>query len=298
MNEEQPQEVFSPPAGKNRWLTAAAVIFFVATVVCGFYIVEHRREAAQLTAGYDQMGTALNQTRSQLDMVTAKLNSLTAPPPAEVAPTVAKPEAPKPRHVVAKRTRAKRAPADDPRWKQVQAELSEHQKAIEAARQDVEQARTDLEGKLGSTRDELNGSIARTHEELVALQKRGERNYVEFDLAKSKQFNRAGPISISLRKANTKHQYCDLKMIVDDFQVDKKHVNLYEPVLFYPADYAQPLELVINRIEKDQARGYISVPKFRQSELAAASAPGETATAQPSAPSTASLEHREASTPQ
>jgi len=297
MNEDQPQEISTPSGGKSRWLAAAAIVFFIISVACGSYIVEQRREAAQLTAGYDQMSAALNQTRSQLGTVTAKLNSLTASPPPEPAPSLARSEAPKAGHTTAKRKSSKRPPADDPRWKQVQAELLEHQKQIEATRQDVEKARSDLEGKLGSTRDELNGSIARTHEELVALQKRGSRNYVEFDLAKSKQFNRAGPISISLRKANTKRQYCDLKMIVDDFEVEKKHVNLYEPVLFYPADYAQPVELVISQIEKNQARGYVSVPKFRQSELAV-SAAGETAGPQSSAPSTASLEPRQADMPQ
>jgi hypothetical protein len=299
MNEDQPQEISTPSGGKSRWLAAAAIVFFIISAACGFYIVEQRREAAQLTAGYDQMSAALSQTRSQLDTVTARLDSLTASPLPEPAPSVARSEVPKAGHTAAKRKSksAKRPPADDPRWKQVQAELEEHQKQLEATRQDVEKARSDLEGKLGSTRDELNGSIARTHEELVALQKRGLRNYVEFDLAKSKQFNRAGPISVSLRKANTKRQYCDLKMIVDDFEVEKKHVNLYEPVLFYPADYAQPVELVISQIEKNQARGYVSVPKFRQSELAV-SAAGETAGPQSSAPSTASLEPRQAAMPQ
>ena len=297
MNEDQPQEFPTPSGGNNRWLAAAAVVFFIATVACGFYIMEQRRQAAQLTAGYDQMSVALNQTRSQLDMVTVKLNSLTAPPPAEVALAATKRQAPKPRHTAAKRTRVRRAPAEDPRWKKVQAELSDHQKQIAAARQEMERNRSDLEGKLGSTRDELNGSIARTHEELVALQKRGERNYFEFDLGKSKLFNRAGPLGISLRKANTKHQFCNLKLIVDDFEVEKKHVNLYEPVLFYPTDYAQPLELVINQISKNRARGYLNVPKFRQSELAASST-GATAASQPSAASTASLEHREVAMPQ
>jgi hypothetical protein len=37
----------------------------------------------------------------------------------------------------AKRKSAKRVPADDPRWKQVQAELLEHQKQLEATRQGV-----------------------------------------------------------------------------------------------------------------------------------------------------------------
>jgi hypothetical protein len=55
---------------------------------------------------------------------------------------------------------------------------------------------------------------------------------------------------------------------VNDSEVSKKHVNLYEPVLFYPEGYSQPLQLVINSIGKDAARGYVSEPKYKSSELA------------------------------
>jgi hypothetical protein len=65
-------------------------------------------------------------------------------------------------------------------------------------------------------------------------------------------------------------------MIVNDSEVSKKHVDLYEPVLFYPEGFSQPLEVVINSIGKDAARGYISEPKYKPSELAASasSSPG------------------------
>src|SRR5215831_8665516 len=74
----------------------------------------------------------------------------------------------------------------------------------------VAKNRTDLETSLSSTKDELNGSIAKTHEELVVLQKRGERNYFEFDLNKSKQFQRLGPLMLSLRRTDAKHMNYDL----------------------------------------------------------------------------------------
>ncbi len=77
-----------------------------------------------------------------------------------------------------------------------------------------------------------------------------------------------GPISLSLHKTSTKHDYFDLAMIVDDFRLDKKHVNLYEPVLIYPADSHRPLELVVNHIGKDQVHGYVSEPKYKETEQA------------------------------
>jgi hypothetical protein len=305
MNDEQIQQEETPdsPSEGNRGLKIVVVLLLCAAIAGFLYARHERSKAARLAAGYDQMSMTLNQTRGQLRALAEKLNALSAPQPPAPAPVAAPAPKAAPRPVArtrrhpSARAQAKPRPADDPRWKQVQAELAEHQKQIDAARQDVAETRTELEGRINSSHDELSGSIARTHEELVALQKRGERNYAEFDMQKSKYFQRIGPISIALRKTNRKHQYCDLKLLVDDHEITRKHVNLYEPVLLYPADYAQPLELVINRIEKNQARGYVSSPKYRQSELAAMPAPSAASTAAtplPPAGTTSSLEHRTA----
>jgi len=300
-------EVSSPTSPSHRWLVVAVILLFAACLGSAFCIVQQQREARQMAAGYDQMSVALNQTRSQLDAAMARINALSAPPAvapsqAQIAPPPTEETAPakaqRSRHI--QRKAHERSAEDDPRWKKVQAELDEHQKQLDATRQDLSHARTDMESKLTSTRDDLNGSIARTHADVVALQKRGEKNYTEFNLAKSKDYNHVGPLSISLRKADSKHLFCDLKLIVDDNEITKKHVNLFEPVLLYPADYAHPVEIVINQIDKNQARGYVSAPKFRLSELAAAT--GSETAASPisstASTSTASLEHRPAPSPQ
>jgi hypothetical protein len=72
-----------------------------------------------------------------------------------------------------------------------------------------------------------------------------------------------------LRKANTKHQYADLELMVDDFKVSKKHVNIYEPVVFYSGDRKAPVELVINSIGKNHIHGYVSEPMYKGAELEA-----------------------------
>ena len=179
-------------------------------------------------------------------------------PQKEEAPAPVAPPAPRrPAH----RAVAKRPPVEDPRWNQIQQQLGEQQKALAESKQQIaetqanlQQARSELEGNLQSARNELGGSIARTHEELVALQKKGERNYYEFNIGKSKAYHHNGPISISLRKVNDKHEYCDLDMLVNDTGISKKHVNLYESVTFYPEGYLQPVELVINDRNNGQKR--------------------------------------------
>ena len=174
---------------------------------------------------------------------------------------------------------ARSAPVDDPRWKQVQQQLGDQQKAladnqkqIADTQANLEQAKSELNGNLESARTELGGDIARNHDELVALEKKGERTYYEFSFEKSPTYHHTGPISIALRKADTKHEYCDLQMVVDDKAITRKHINLYESVTLYPEGYTQPLELVINRIDKDSVKGYVSEPKVRSKEQAAAPA--------------------------
>jgi hypothetical protein len=57
--------------------------------------------------------------------------------------------------------------------------------------------------------------------------------------------------------------------MVDDYKVSKKHVNIYEPVIFYVAENGRPVELVINSISRNHIHGYVSQPKYRASELEA-----------------------------
>jgi hypothetical protein len=57
--------------------------------------------------------------------------------------------------------------------------------------------------------------------------------------------------------------------MVDDREMSKKHLNIYEPAMFYPGEAQQPMEVVINSIGKNHIHGYISAPKYRASELAA-----------------------------
>jgi len=134
------------------------------------------------------------------------------------------------------------------------------------------------QGDLVNARTELTGSIAHTHDELVLLEKKGERNYTEFDLSKSKQFKREGPFELRLKKANDKHHYADLELLVDDRNLSQKHVNLYQPVMFSTPDSPQPVEVVINDISKDHIHGYVSASKYRQSELASMSNGAENST--------------------
>ena len=100
----------------------------------------------------------------------------------------------------------------------------------------------------------------------MALQRRGEQNIYEFKLTKSKEMQRVGPLSISLRSTSVKHKTYDLTMAVYDNALAKKHVNIYEPVWITLSDRPQPVQLVVNHVEKNEITGYVSEPKYKKSE--------------------------------
>jgi uncharacterized coiled-coil protein SlyX len=262
------------------------------------YGVHERNRVQELSAQAATAKSTTDQLQAQVQYLTARLNEMTAAqavnapalnsgapsvrakanvdedltPPAIATPPTApsqglaspsKPTAPK--HTTSAK---RRTSAADARYAQLKAQLDDQQKQLKDTQDQVAKNRSDLEGTISSTRDELNGSIAKTHDELVLLEKRGERNYTEFDLAKGKQFERVGPITLSLRKTDTKHKSYDLAMIVDDNELNKKKVNLYEPVWIHLDNGGQPVQVVVNKIEKNSVHGYVSAPKYKASELA------------------------------
>jgi len=115
---------------------------------------------------------------------------------------------------------------------------------------------------------EPDDRIAKTHAELLALERQGTRTYTEFSLTKSKRFQMIGPVAVQLRKVDTKHGYYDLKLTVNGRQLEKKHVNLYEPIWITTNEYERPSQLVVNTMSKNQVWGYWSAPKLTNSELA------------------------------
>jgi len=46
---------------------------------------------------------------------------------------------------------------------------------------------------------------------------------------------------------------------------------LYEPIWIHTENDAQPVQVVVNRVEKNLVHGYVSAPKYKPSELAVSS---------------------------
>jgi hypothetical protein len=263
------------------WLAVSgAVAAFILGDVAG-YVLHQRRTAETAIARQQQMSAELQQVHTQIDELTSKMNALEARLEQQPVASLPAVEATLAIHNAA----PNRRPTENLQLKKMQSQLDQQGTAIDQQGKAINQegkaiadTQNQLEGTrrdLSNTHTELSGSIARTHEELLLLQRKGERNYYEFDLAKSKHFQPQGPLGLRLRKADTKHQYADLDLIVEDRTVSQKHVNLYQLMMFHTADSTQPAELVINDISKDHIHGYVSSPKHRQSELASVPTPSQ-----------------------
>jgi len=223
------------------------------------YALHERRVTQSLAAQNEQELVSLNATRSQIDNLTATVKALDARPELTLAPVA--------NTTIAHRTASPRHHTLHRRVRQLQWQFDAQGKAIEDTRRNV----SATHGDLTSTRAELTGSIARTHDELALSRRDGEHNYYEFDIGKSKQFQKDGLLGIRLKKADTKHQYADLELLIEDRDLLQKHVNLFETVMFHTPDSPQPVRLVINSISKDHIHGYVSKPGYSQSELASMS---------------------------
>ena len=133
---------------------------------------------------------------------------------------------------------------------------------VTGVKNDLEDTKSKLERATGDM-GVMSGLIARNHDDLEELKRKGDRNYYEFTLQKSKTPQRVGPVQISLNKTDAKKSKYTMTVLADDKSIEKKDKTAGEPVQFYvkgTARYA-PYELVVFDVAKNQVTGYLSTPK-------------------------------------
>ena len=151
-----------------------------------------------------------------------------------------------------------------------------------ASAQDLSKLQTDANAKFGNlsgdiagnkkdlqatkdalmgTKGELSGAIAKTHDELVALAHRTDRDYFEFNLQRRHDRKKIGSIMIELLKTNQKQNLYTIDLFFDDKRTQRKDQALDQPVFFYVQGAQTALELVVNKLDKNRISGYVSAPK-------------------------------------
>jgi cell division protein FtsB len=160
----------------------------------------------------------------------------------------------------------------------VATEVGGAKKDIEATKSDLEATKGKLERSLGDM-NVMSGLIAHNRDDLEDLKRRGDRNYYEFTIQKSKNAQRVGPVQMSLNKTDPKKAKYTITVIADDKTIEKRDKTSGEPVQFYVKGSARmaPYEIVVFDVGKNQINGYLATPKEGGAAPAAA-APAAPAT--------------------
>ena len=284
-NVPSPQESYHyENTGTPRWIAVLFGVLFVALAAMGFfgYTAQSRmsQELAkaedankQLVQRLDQANGSLADLKGHLEVTEEKLGMTTA----ELAKAKSRAES----------IRKEQVAADQKLSSQlVQAQKDSEEKIgavatdLGGAKKDIETTRNDLEatkGKLDRAQGDMgvmSGLIARNHDDLEDLKRRGERNYYEFTIPKTKTAQRVGPVQISLNRVDQKKSKYTMTVYADDKSIEKKDRTAGEPVQFYVKGSSRmsPYEVVVFDVGKNQITGYLSTPKDASANAAPAAA--------------------------
>jgi len=141
----------------------------------------------------------------------------------------------------------------------VSGEVKAVDSKVEATKSDLAASRREIV----DVKNTLSQQIARNSSELADLRKKGERDFFEFDIRKAKkgQMQRVADIQLELRDTDPKKQKYTVLIQVDDSKLEKKDRTTNEPIQFLVGRDKLRYELVVNLIDKDRIRGYLSAPK-------------------------------------
>lgn len=131
---------------------------------------------------------------------------------------------------------------------------------VQVVRTDLDATRQDLASNKKDITD-VRSEVARNAGELAALRRKGERDYIEFDMAKTNQFQRIADVQVQLKKTDPKRQKYTVVVLADDNRVEKKDRPANEPIQFLVGRDRLRYEFVVNFVDKDRIRGYMSTPK-------------------------------------
>ncbi|HUE43823.1 MAG TPA: hypothetical protein VMP12_09670 [Candidatus Sulfotelmatobacter sp.] len=274
-NVPTPQEsyTYETNTGTPRWI---AVLFGVLILaVAGLAYAGHSAQSqlqtdltkAQdqnklLTAQLDQANARLAELKGNIEVTQQKIG-ITA---AELAKARSRAEAIRNEQLASDQKLATQLSA-------VQTESNEKITAVSSdlggAKKDIADTRTDLEStksKLERANGDMgvmSGLIAHNRDDLEELKRRGDRNYYEFKISKSKQPQRVGPVQVTLNKTDQKRGKYTMTVFVDDRSIEKKDKTAGEPVQFYlkGATRMAPYEIVVFDVGKNDINGYLSTPK-------------------------------------
>src|SRR5271168_5316385 len=273
-NVPTPQESYHyENAGTPRWIAVLFGVLFAALAVLGYsgYSIQSKmgqdlaKEQEQnkvLTAQLEQANTRLADLKGHIEVTEQKMGMTQA----EIAKAQSRAESIRKEQVASDQKLSAQLgqvkQESEEKIGAVATEVGGAKKDIEATRTDLEATKSKLERANGDM-GVMSGLIARNKDDLEELKRRGDRNYYEFTIQKSKTPQRVGPVQISLNKTDQKKSKYTMTVLVDDRAIEKKDKTSGEPVQFYVkgAAHMAPYEIVVFDVNRNQVTGYLSTPK-------------------------------------
>jgi hypothetical protein len=117
---------------------------------------------------------------------------------------------------------------------------------------------------LQEARHEIGTLFIGGHYAVEMLLRMGERDSTEFTIAERNKPQTVGGVTIELKKTNPKKNQFNVVLVVDDKRTEMRNRTVDEPIFFYTHQSQQPIEIVIDQVEKNKVTGYVSVPKLAQ----------------------------------
>src|SRR5579863_1011824 len=294
-NVPSPEESYRyESTGTPRWIPVLFVVLFIVIAALGYVgysgitrleqnLAKEQDQNKVLTAQLEQANTRLADLKGHIEVTEQKVGMTVA----ELAQAKSRAESIRKEQVDSdQRLAAQLSQVKKESQEQIGAVATE----VGGAKKDIEATKSDLEvtkGKLERATGDMgvmSGLIARNHDDLEDLKRRGDRNYYEFTITKSKNAQRVGPVQISLNKVDPKKSRYTMTVFVDDRSIEKRDKTAGEPVQFYVKGGrgTAPYELVVFDVGKNQITGYLSTPKDAgTSGAATAASPAAAPTTKP-----------------
>jgi cell division protein FtsB len=291
-NVPSPQESYHyESTGTPRWIGVLFGVVIAALAVLGYagYSTQSRlsQDLAKqqdqnkiLTAQLDQANSRIADLKSKMEITTQRVG-LTQSELAQAksrAESIRKEQQASDQKLSAQLSQAQKD--NEEKLGAVATEVGGAKKDIEATKTDLEATKGKLERSLGDM-NVMSGLIAHNRDDLEDLRRRGDRNYYEFSIQKSKAPQRVGPVQVTLNKTDPKRAKYTLTVVADDKTIEKKDKTSGEPVQFYVKGSSRmaPYEIVVFDVGKNQITGYLATPKEgAAAPPTAAATPAATAT--------------------
>ncbi|MGH9431531.1 MAG: hypothetical protein ACRD3T_08295 [Terriglobia bacterium] len=265
---QQPPVAALPPRGNAlRWVVVALGVILAANICFGYYTWQELTKISQtqtdqlnlLTRRMDSSDERYAQLRGQFEVTAEKLG-LTQQELSRAKALAANIEKQQQQAV----HQLNAAIAQKASAQQVNSLQQESNAKFGSLSGDIAGTQKDLNATkeaLTGAKGELSGAIAKTHDELVQLAHRTDRDYFEFHLNNKGARQKVGGVTVQLAKTNTKKNVFSAYLYFDDKRTLRSNESIDQPVFFYVEGAPSALELVVNKVAKNSISGYISAPK-------------------------------------